>query len=376
MWVVSLSYSLLVMLAALWMSNDPDDFRIGEQAIVHVKNEASPDLFTDLYHRSTISLESHSETIDAWLYSPKVKEGSSPSGKCVLMAHGLGAQKDQGLHRYADVFASNEFAVLIMDYRNFGGSSGMPRNLVDPARHVEDYLQAIQWISSSNQSLVQCSSLALWGTSFAGGHVLVAAATVATAASPRPGNSNLTSSSSSSLIKAVISQIPHLDGRTASLASIKKRGVLSTVRLVILGLVDQLRANLFNLPALYVRLINDEESHQLAFMLVSKPELEIYYGRHPKVLLGGWKPWVPARFALYLSRYSPIKALPKLDVPVLFISASKDALCSPDVIRAASEKCRGSCEVLELETDHFSVYSGSFFDVSTKRMVEFLNQNL
>lgn len=42
--------------------------------------------------------------------------------------------QDMGLANYAEYFAERGIASLVFDYRTFGGSDGMPRNLVDPWR--------------------------------------------------------------------------------------------------------------------------------------------------------------------------------------------------------------------------------------------------
>jgi hypothetical protein len=59
--------------------------------------------------------------------------------------------------------------------RCFGGSDGEPRNWVAPKRHIADWLDAIKHVREQLADRVDASRLALWGTSFAGGHVLVVA---------------------------------------------------------------------------------------------------------------------------------------------------------------------------------------------------------
>jgi hypothetical protein len=59
--------------------------------------------------------------------------------------------------------------------RCFGGSDGEPRSWVAPKRHVADWLDAIKHVREQLADRVDVSRLALWGTSFAGGHVLVVA---------------------------------------------------------------------------------------------------------------------------------------------------------------------------------------------------------
>lgn len=62
------------------------------------------------------------------------------------MAHGMGAQKDIGLAVYAEAFVAAGMAVLVFDYRNFGGSTGLPRHWVSPHRHNQDFQAVLQHI--------------------------------------------------------------------------------------------------------------------------------------------------------------------------------------------------------------------------------------
>ena len=43
------------------------------------------------------------------------------------MAHGIGAQKEMGLHEFAATFAESGLAAFVIDYRCFGGSGGCGR---------------------------------------------------------------------------------------------------------------------------------------------------------------------------------------------------------------------------------------------------------
>lgn len=64
----------------------------------------------------------------------------------VVMAHGMGAQKDIGLWMYAERFCEAGMAVVAFDYRGFGGSSGMPRHWVSPRRHLQDFEAVVQHV--------------------------------------------------------------------------------------------------------------------------------------------------------------------------------------------------------------------------------------
>ena len=91
----------------------------------------------------------------------------------VIMAHGLGAERSFGLPAYAEYFANEGMAVLLFDYRCFGDSDGEPRQLVNPTHHLQDWRAAIQ--HTYLISNLDTSRIALWGSSYSGGHVVVTA---------------------------------------------------------------------------------------------------------------------------------------------------------------------------------------------------------
>lgn len=88
-----------------------------------------------------------------------------------------GAQKDMGLHNYASRFAAAGLAVFVFDYRTFGGSDGEPRNWISPRRHLQDWRAALKHVTETlaPAGVLDGSKVALWGTSFGGGHALVMA---------------------------------------------------------------------------------------------------------------------------------------------------------------------------------------------------------
>lgn len=86
-----------------------------------------------------------------------------------------GCQKDFALAHYGDRFAKAGFATFIFDYRTFGGSEGEPRHWASPARHLDDYVSAVEFIKAELGGVVDVNRVNLWGTSFSGGHVLTLA---------------------------------------------------------------------------------------------------------------------------------------------------------------------------------------------------------
>ena len=144
-----------------------------------------------------IGFESAGERCAAWHWSGAGDAFLGDGGRpCVVMAHGFGHTADSGLHAYAERFAAEGLEVLLFDYRNFGASTGEPRQLVDYRRHRADYRAAVEFARDIDG--VDAERIVLWGTSYSGGHVIAIAA-----ADPR--------------IAAVISQVPAVDGRAAVL---------------------------------------------------------------------------------------------------------------------------------------------------------------
>src|SRR5271155_778315 len=108
----------------------------------------------------------------------------------VAMAHGLGAVKEMYLEPFARRFAKAGIAALVFDYRGFGASGGEPRQRVSPHDQMEDYRNALTWLSL--QPEIDANRLGIWGTSFSGAHVIQIAAH-----DPR--------------VKAVVSQVGPMD---------------------------------------------------------------------------------------------------------------------------------------------------------------------
>ena len=106
------------------------------------------------------------------LYKPSVDQKATQL-PAIVMAHGLSGVKEQALPQVAEIFARNGFVTLVIDYRFFGESEGEPRNQVFPLEMVEDYRNAITWISELPE--VDSERIGIWGTSLSGGIVLYAA---------------------------------------------------------------------------------------------------------------------------------------------------------------------------------------------------------
>jgi hypothetical protein len=106
-----------------------------------------------------------------WLYRPDDAAESVPA---IVMAHGFSATRHMGLTGFAEVFCAAGIAVLVYDHRCLGDSDGEPRQEINPWAQSRDYRYALAWLSE--QPGIDPERLAVWGSSFSGGEVLVVGA--------------------------------------------------------------------------------------------------------------------------------------------------------------------------------------------------------
>jgi predicted acyl esterase len=151
--------------------------------------------------RTTVRIPTASgDELEAWLYLP---EGDGPH-PVVVMAHGIGAIKAGGLAPFAERFCREGFAAIVFDYRQFGGSTGQPREELSFPRQLEDYSTVIGWAATHPD--IDAHRIFAWGTSFAGMYIVELAA-------------------SDSRLAGAIGQVPLVDGYAAARMAPPVRGL-------------------------------------------------------------------------------------------------------------------------------------------------------
>lgn len=121
--------------------------------------------------QEVVKFNSCGETIVGILTKPKSAKGDLP---LVIMAGGWCYTKEIVMPHYAESFHALGCATLRFDYRNFGESTGEPRQHIDPWGQVEDYRNALTYAESLPG--IDHKRTGIWGISYSGGHVLVVAA--------------------------------------------------------------------------------------------------------------------------------------------------------------------------------------------------------
>jgi uncharacterized protein len=289
---------------------------------------------------------SHGLTCGAWLYLP---EGVSKP-PVVVMAHGFGGQRWMRLPAYAEHFARRGMAVFIFDYRSFNDSEGEPRNYINPKRHLQDWKAAIAHVRTLDT--VETNRVALWGTSFSGGHV------ISTAANDQE-------------IRAIVAQVPFTDGITTQL-SYASRPVFA-IKAIYHGLADVFDS-VFTRKRHNVQIAGKPGE---AFGMMSTPDAMPGLLKLLGIPEDEWSPhnYCPAEIVFTLGLYRPIARAEKVKCPALVIGAEYDSLFPPD----GPEKMAGIMQkatYISMPMGHFDVYVGEAFEKLVSRMGDFLQESL
>ena len=315
------------------------------------------------WEREDVWVPSGGERCAAWLYRPTMAppatdragadraatdragtDRADPPVPVVVMAHGLGAVKEMRLDAYAERFAAAGMAALVFDYRYFGASTGEPRQLIDIHRQLQDWSAAVSFARALPG--VDPQRVALWGTSFSGGHVLATAART-------PG------------IAAVVSQCPFTDGP----ASMRQVPLPTAARLLVAGLSDQLRAWRGRPPRM-VALAGAPGD----LALMSAPDVvDGYLALIPSGLV--LRETAPARIVLTLPLYRPGRDARRITCPVLFCVCDRDSVAPAGRTLRHAAACPGAL-VRRYPAGHFDVYVGDAFETAVADQTAFLVEHL
>lgn len=292
------------------------------------------------YSREDRDFVSRGTRCAGWLYRP---EGVSRP-PVVVMAHGFGAERTFGLPAYAERFLQTGMAAFLFDYRNFGDSDGEPRNLVSNHRHVEDWKAAVAHVRAMPD--IDTGKVALWGSSFSGGHVMVTAA-------------------NDPDIAAIVSQVPFVDG----LSTAYRTGFKHALQATAAGLKDLVSMISGGAPY-YVPVVSDPDTFGLMNTPESKPG---YMAIVPEG--SEWRNECPARAVIELLFYRPMAYARRINCPALVIMGDRDSLIHPRAVERAASRMR-EVTLIHMDIGHFDVYVGDVFEKVVKTEADFLARHL
>lgn len=320
----------------------------GEQEAEEQEGKERPGLRIE-----TVAFESHGDRCEADLYLPTVGEAPWP---VVVMGHVFGAERTWGLAPVAERFARAGMAGLAFDYRHLGGSDGQPRRLIDPERQLQDWRAALEYVESLEA--VEGDRIALWGTSFSGGHVLEVARRADGAAEAQRAT-----------IRAVVSQVPFVDGRATVAHQTRDRGVRSRIGMLGRAVADRVGA-VFGLDPIEVPVVSEPGDGGL----VDSPGAMAGFG----ALVPDGVDLVnrsPARIVLDLPFYRPGRRAEEIDVPVHVVVAAEDRLLPAGPTEAMLERMPDA-SVHRVSAGHFDVLRAPWIDPVVDRQVAVLSAAL
>ncbi|MGB7363340.1 MAG: alpha/beta hydrolase [Rhodococcus sp. (in: high G+C Gram-positive bacteria)] len=242
----------------------------------------------------------------------------------LVMALGFGCTQDAILPEVAPRFTEAGFDVFTFDYRYFGASAGVPRNFIDIPSQLEDWRAAVD--AAKNLPGVDRDRVGMWGTSFAGGHVL------------QIGSENIPG------VRAVIAQAPHVNG----IATVATIPVPILAQLTALGTADA-AGSLIGQPPIYLPTAGEPGT---VAMLPQPGALDGY----KRVVGADFDNRTTARTALEVPFYSPdlVAALSKS--PTFIATGDTDNIVSSPAARALAD--RMGAEGRGYPGGHFDVYPG------------------
>jgi uncharacterized protein len=292
--------------------------------------------------RTTVRIATPSgDELDAWLYLP---DGAGPH-PAVVMAHGLGAVKVGGLAPFAERFCREGFAAVVFDYRHWGDSTGQPRDELSVPRQREDYGTVIGW--AAEHPGIDAQQVFVWGTSFAGMHIVELAA-------------------SDSRLAGAIAQSPLVDGLAGAAMVRPSR----SLRLMAIALRDRIGSYLRR-PPRYLPIsvapgelgVQDTEDALYG--------MELMRPREPS----DWQNRLAARSLLSVSAHRPVRRAAAIRCPILLIVAEHDTMAPVGpALRVADRAPRA--ELHRSRGGHYDVYQGGVDHDSVLRTeVEFLHRH-
>jgi len=267
----------------------------------------------------------------------------------VVLAPGFGAERGFGTKGIILALVNAGIATFAFDYRGFGGSAAIrneQRQLIDPRCQLEDWHAALRYVSSLHE--VDGQRIGLWGSSFAGGHVISIAGS---------------DWSKSFQLRAVVAQVPHCDSRTV----LKNAGIKQS-----LGFAGNiLKGAMLSMFGIHHTVPMIAEVGDPRFAVLRHPG---WYEGYMRLLAPSsqWKNATPWKSLSKVASYSPIDVAHEISVPVLIVYGLKDPGVPVDDILRTAKVIRG-VELFSFAGDHFDAYDGGGHHAAiVEREVNFL----
>lgn len=294
--------------------------------------------------RKDITFTSKGLHCSGWLFVPEGLQGQK--APTIVMGHGFTGVKEMGLADFAERFAAAGFVTLVFDYRYFGESEGEPRSQLFPLEQVEDFRNAVTWVS--DQPEVDPQRIGLWGTSYGGGVVTYVA-------------------TFDKRIKAVVAQVP-------STVSPENRRAMNPERWDSVGeflLRDRIEryktgaVNYMNVvaPEGEPCVLPGQETYE-EFMALVPPE-------------STWRNQITLESLEKIREFDPVSLIHLMaPTALLLIPAEKDALLPIDAVKAAYQKAQEPKDIIVLSIKHFDIYREPWLSKAADAAIDWFKKYL
>ena len=284
-------------------------------------------------------------TLRGWLYP----SGTGSPAPVVVMAHGFTAVKEMHLDDYAEVFSRAGLAVVVYDHRNFGASSGEPRQEIDPWQQIRDWRDVITWVGT--QPGLDAQRIGVWGSSYAGGHALVLGAI-------------------DRRVRCVVSQVPLVSG-LANARRMTRADLFAPTR----AMFDGDRAQRFSGAApIVIPVVSADPSVPCA---LPTADSLAWFTRTAQERAPAWKNEVTLRSIEMYTEYEPGAYIGAISpTPLLMVVAAQDHLAVSDIALQAYGQAAEPKRLELLRGGHFDAYTGPGFEQASSAACDWFAQHL
>ncbi|GGZ41596.1 alpha/beta hydrolase [Streptomyces poonensis] len=279
----------------------------------------------------------------AWLFLPDDAERPLPA---ITMAHGFGGTRYHGIEHIARRFSEVGYAVLLHDHRNFGDSDGTPRQDIDPYQQIADWRWVITYLGTREE--VDDQRIGIWGSSYAGGHTLILAAT-------------------DRRIKAVCAQVPTVSGYETGLRRVPPHEVRALEERFNQDERDQLAGK----PPVYVPFVDTDPDNQAAYRQQGAVDFYLNWAPEDK-----WTNEVTLQSNRRARAYEPGLWLPRIaPTPLLMLVAKDDDVAPTDIALDGFACAREPKKLVFMDGNHFSPYVQQF-ELSSSVAIDWFDTHL
>ncbi len=282
---------------------------------------------------SEVEFDAEGVALRGWLFRPSSQDSDAP---VVVMAHGYNCLKELYLDRYAARIAGTGCVVLAYDHRNFGDSDGEPRQELDPWVQVRDYRHAITYAQTLDG--VDGGRVGVWGSSYAGGHVLVVGAI-------------------DRRVGCVVAQVPTISGWQTTMRRLAPPALVAQRQAFDADRHERFRGGA---PKTVPMVVDPSEGGAASH--ASADAWEFFTGKDAAAAdqwrFEKWRNEITLRSLELYSEYEPGSYIERIaPTPLLMIVGDRDVVCPTDMALAAFNRA-GEPKRLELfGGGHFSAYT-------------------